>query len=43
MKSIITLGALVLTTLTFAQTKELFNGKNLDGWTIYGTEKVSVR
>ena len=27
---------------TFAQEKELFNGKNLDGWTIYGTEKWYV-
>ena len=25
-----------------AQKKELFNGKNLDGWTIYGTEKWYV-
>lgn len=25
-----------------AQDKELFNGKNLDGWTIYGTEKWYV-
>ncbi|WP_289060590.1 DUF1080 domain-containing protein [uncultured Zobellia sp.] len=27
---------------TFAQEKELFNGKSLDGWTIYGTEKWYV-
>ena len=39
MKNII----LVLTTLfsmaIFAQEKSLFNGENLDGWTIFGTEK----
>lgn len=32
------LGCLVLT----AQKQELFNGKDLDGWTIYGTEKWYV-
>lgn len=26
----------------FAQKQELFNGQNLDGWTIYGTEKWYV-
>ena len=28
--------------LSFAQTGELFNGKDLTGWTIYGTEKWYV-
>lgn len=32
---------LILGTLN-AQDKSLFNGKNLDGWTIYGTEKWYV-
>lgn len=27
---------------SFAQEKALFNGKNLDGWTVYGTEKWYV-
>lgn len=26
----------------FSQKKELFNGENLDGWTVYGTEKWYV-
>lgn len=41
---------LFLTVLTFAisntitaQEKNLFNGKNLEGWTIYGTEKWYVQ
>lgn len=34
--------ALLSPTLSFAQTKSLFNGKDLEGWTIYGTEKWYV-
>jgi len=45
MKKIITLvllvGLLAIPAIQ-AQKKELFNGKNLDGWTIYGTEKWYV-
>jgi len=29
-------------TLSFGQSSSLFNGKNLDGWHIYGTEKWYV-
>jgi len=36
------LAAFFLTTALSAQTKTLFNGENLDGWTIYGTEKWYV-
>ncbi len=42
MKTIHILIALILTAGVSAQEKELFNGKNLDGWTIYGTEKWYV-
>jgi hypothetical protein len=44
MKKVVLLGVLlVLAQFTFAQKKEkLFNGKNLDGWIIYGTEKWYV-
>ncbi len=44
MKKLILAGALLLCAqLTFAQKAEkLFNGKNLDGWVIYGTEKWYV-
>ncbi len=44
MKKIVIVGVLlVLAQVTFAQKKEkLFNGKNLDGWVIYGTEKWYV-
>ncbi|CAZ95491.1 Conserved hypothetical periplasmic protein [Zobellia galactanivorans] len=39
----ITLAVLLLFTFTtFAQEKELFNGKDLEGWTVYGTEKWYV-
>lgn len=45
MKKIITLtlliGLLAIPAIQ-AQKKDLFNGKNLDGWTIYGTEKWYV-
>lgn len=34
--------ALVIPVLSYAQTKSLFNEKDLDGWTIYGTEKWYV-
>ncbi len=42
MKTIHILIALILTAGVSAQEKELFNGKNLDGWTVYGTEKWYV-
>jgi hypothetical protein len=44
MKKLVLLGVLLLLAqVTFAQKKEkLFNGKNLDGWVIYGTEKWYV-
>ena len=32
----------VMVTFSMAQKKSLFNGKNLDGWKIYGTEKWYV-
>ena len=34
--------ALLFTTLSFSQEKSLFNGEDLTGWTIYGTEKWYV-
>lgn len=42
MKKILLLVTILFSTLTFAQKKKLFNGENLDGWTIYGTEKWYV-
>lgn len=42
MKNIIIVGALLLSALTFAQEIPLFNGQDLSGWTIYGTEKWYV-
>lgn len=39
--SIVVLTVLLSTGL-FAQKKELFNGKGLEGWTVYGTEKWYV-
>lgn len=45
MRKIITLTItllLVLSTITFAQEQSLFNGEDLSGWTIYGTEKWYV-
>lgn len=33
---------LMMTFFSFAKKPELFNGKNLDGWKIYGTEKWYV-
>ncbi len=41
MKKILCLLGLV-TSVAFAQQTNLFNGQNLDGWTIYGTEKWYV-
>ncbi|MEH6406724.1 MAG: DUF1080 domain-containing protein [Leeuwenhoekiella sp.] len=34
---------LLIAGIAHAQNKELFNGKNLDGWEIYGTEKWYVK
>ncbi len=42
MKKVLLLVTILFSTLTFAQKKKLFNGENLDGWTIYGTEKWYV-
>lgn len=42
MKNILVIVFAFFAVSTFAQEKELFNGKNLDGWTIYGTEKWYV-
>jgi hypothetical protein len=42
MRTINLLLILFLATGMAAQEKQLFNGKNLDGWTIYGTEKWYV-
>ena len=42
MKKIILVGALLVSALTFAQEIALFNGTDLSGWTVYGTEKWYV-
>ncbi len=45
MKNLISLTLTILlvsTTITFAQEQTLFNGEDLSGWTIYGTEKWYV-
>lgn len=43
MKKAILVSLVVLFTIQInAQEKDLFNGKNLEGWTIYGTEKWYV-
>jgi hypothetical protein len=34
--------AVMITNVSFAQKTSIFNGKNLDGWEIYGTEKWYV-
>ena len=34
--------AVMITNVSFAQKTPIFNGKNLDGWEIYGTEKWYV-
>jgi hypothetical protein len=43
MKRLLLLAALLVgSNFTFAQKHSLFNGKNLDGWKVYGTEKWYV-
>lgn len=42
MKNIITIALTLLSLGAWAQEKSLFNGKDLSGWTIYGTEKWFV-
>lgn len=42
MKKIILLLGILFSISLSAQKKSLFNGKNLEGWTIYGTEKWFV-
>ncbi len=42
MKKILFLAAILFSTLVVSQKKSLFNGKDLSGWTIYGTEKWYV-
>lgn len=42
MKKIILLLSILFSISLSAQKKSLFNGKNLEGWTIYGTEKWFV-
>ena len=41
-KKYLILLSIIIPALSFAQTKSLFNGKDLDGWTVYGTEKWYV-
>ncbi|MFK5972798.1 MAG: DUF1080 domain-containing protein [Flavobacteriaceae bacterium] len=42
MKKILLIVSLLFATLGFSQAKGLFNGEDLKGWTIYGTEKWYV-
>ncbi|WP_089811972.1 DUF1080 domain-containing protein [Chitinophaga sp. YR627] len=43
MKKLLLMAALLVgSNFTFAQKQSLFNGKNLDGWKVYGTEKWYV-
>ena len=42
MKSILFLAFVLIASFGSAQTTELFNGENLEGWTVYGTEKWYV-
>jgi len=42
MKYIYTLAACLFSVIVLAQEKSLFNGEDLTGWTIYGTEKWYV-
>jgi hypothetical protein len=42
MKSVCSLLLLCVCTIVFGQKSKLFNGKNLNGWKIYGTEKWYV-
>ena len=39
---ILVVGSFLISGTSFAQSASLFNGKNLDGWKIYGTEKWYV-
>lgn len=39
---LVSLCVVCMVTFAHAQKEKLFNGKNLDGWTIYGTEKWYV-
>jgi hypothetical protein len=41
-KTLYFLVAMFLSMCTNAQTELLFNGENLEGWTVYGTEKWYV-
>lgn len=41
-KTLYFLVAMFLSMCTYAQTELLFNGENLEGWTVYGTEKWYV-
>lgn len=43
MKTFLGIAFLILTLNVRSQTKPLFNGENLDGWTVYGTEKWYVQ
>lgn len=42
MKNLIMLALVLVTLPILAQEKDLFNGKDLTGWTVYGTEKWYV-
>jgi Domain of Unknown Function (DUF1080) len=42
MKYLIAIISITVTSVTFAQKQHLFNGQNLAGWKIYGTEKWYV-
>lgn len=42
MKGVTSILLFFLTATGFAQKQNLFNGENLDGWTVYGTEKWYV-
>lgn len=42
MRTILFLVVIFMANLGQAQTTELFNGENLEGWTVYGTEKWYV-
>tara|TARA_R110002167_G_scaffold13570_20_gene56286 strand:+ start:3607 stop:4197 length:591 start_codon:yes stop_codon:yes gene_type:complete len=42
MKNILLLAIILFSSVGIAQQKTLFNGKDLSGWTIYGTEKWYV-
>ena len=42
MKNFLVIAGLIISTSLFSQKHSLFNSKNLDGWTIHGTEKWYV-